>query len=240
MNQSISHKVGRNDPCTCGSGKKYKACCANSNVAVNPPIGGLLDINSLHQQAQQAIAQADFKSAEALFRQLHQAKPTDAYFLASLGQALCWQNLRKNGVGYLLQAAKLVERQAAEPPGLTRFNRTIRSTPENLLISILANNEIPVLDYNINRNWLNIPFVDVNVPATESQINNASVIREHGEISNETVCPICQDHESQTEACVWRVIRCSHSFHKPCIDNWFQQNVHCPVCRTDIREFSSV
>ena len=22
------HKVGRNDPCTCGSGKKYKKCCA--------------------------------------------------------------------------------------------------------------------------------------------------------------------------------------------------------------------
>lgn len=22
-------KVGRNDPCPCGSGRKYKACCAN-------------------------------------------------------------------------------------------------------------------------------------------------------------------------------------------------------------------
>ena len=26
-------KVGRNDPCPCGSGKKYKACCgANPNI----------------------------------------------------------------------------------------------------------------------------------------------------------------------------------------------------------------
>ena len=25
--QAISHKVGRNDPCPCGSGKKYKNCC---------------------------------------------------------------------------------------------------------------------------------------------------------------------------------------------------------------------
>lgn len=24
---SVSSKVGRNDPCTCGSGKKYKKCC---------------------------------------------------------------------------------------------------------------------------------------------------------------------------------------------------------------------
>ena len=25
--RSISDKVGRNDPCPCGSGKKYKRCC---------------------------------------------------------------------------------------------------------------------------------------------------------------------------------------------------------------------
>jgi hypothetical protein len=24
----VSHRTGRNDPCTCGSGKKYKHCCA--------------------------------------------------------------------------------------------------------------------------------------------------------------------------------------------------------------------
>ena len=23
----VKHKVGRNDPCPCGSGKKYKKCC---------------------------------------------------------------------------------------------------------------------------------------------------------------------------------------------------------------------
>jgi|UPI0003727A22 hypothetical protein len=27
----LSEKVGRNDPCPCGSGKKYKKCCLNSN-----------------------------------------------------------------------------------------------------------------------------------------------------------------------------------------------------------------
>ena len=25
--QAVSNKVGRNDPCPCGSGKKYKKCC---------------------------------------------------------------------------------------------------------------------------------------------------------------------------------------------------------------------
>lgn len=26
--QAVSNKIGRNDPCPCGSGKKYKKCCA--------------------------------------------------------------------------------------------------------------------------------------------------------------------------------------------------------------------
>ncbi|WP_046058749.1 SEC-C metal-binding domain-containing protein, partial [Clostridium sp. IBUN13A] len=27
LNLVVSNKVGRNDPCPCGSGKKYKKCC---------------------------------------------------------------------------------------------------------------------------------------------------------------------------------------------------------------------
>jgi hypothetical protein len=26
----MTYKIGRNDPCPCGSGKKYKQCCANN------------------------------------------------------------------------------------------------------------------------------------------------------------------------------------------------------------------
>ena len=29
-----SAKIGRNDPCACGSGKKFKKCCAESTVSV--------------------------------------------------------------------------------------------------------------------------------------------------------------------------------------------------------------
>jgi preprotein translocase subunit SecA len=28
--QAVSTKVGRNDPCPCGSGKKYKKCCGRN------------------------------------------------------------------------------------------------------------------------------------------------------------------------------------------------------------------
>ncbi len=32
-----SHAVGRNDPCPCGSGKKYKRCCGRAEMTRRPP-----------------------------------------------------------------------------------------------------------------------------------------------------------------------------------------------------------
>lgn len=31
VQQAVSNKIGRNEPCPCGSGKKYKRCCINKN-----------------------------------------------------------------------------------------------------------------------------------------------------------------------------------------------------------------
>ena len=31
----MKNKVGRNDPCPCGSGKKYKKCCLDKDVYAN-------------------------------------------------------------------------------------------------------------------------------------------------------------------------------------------------------------
>lgn len=33
-------KVGRNDPCPCGSGKKYKSCCLLKEQQKRSPLGG--------------------------------------------------------------------------------------------------------------------------------------------------------------------------------------------------------
>jgi uncharacterized protein len=32
---ALSTKIGRNDPCPCGSGKKYKKCCADKPVTLH-------------------------------------------------------------------------------------------------------------------------------------------------------------------------------------------------------------
>lgn len=112
MSHPVSGKLGRNDPCPCGSGKKYKICCARSAEQVSP--SRIPDIQSIHQQAQQAVARSDFAEAEYWFRKLYTMKPADAYILASLGQALCWLRRRREGVGYLLQAARLLDRLASK------------------------------------------------------------------------------------------------------------------------------
>uniref|UniRef100_A0A6C0BD67 RING-type domain-containing protein n=1 Tax=viral metagenome TaxID=1070528 RepID=A0A6C0BD67_9ZZZZ len=47
-------------------------------------------------------------------------------------------------------------------------------------------------------------------------------------------CAVCQDDFSG--AAERRTLNfCHHTFHRGCIDTWFQTNVHCPVCRHDIR-----
>ena len=51
----------------------------------------------------------------------------------------------------------------------------------------------------------------------------------------ESACAVCQDSMNVGQS-VRRMNRCGHTFHTSCIDTWFQRNVHCPVCRHDIRE----
>ena len=115
----------------------------------------------------------------------------------------------------------------------TRTTRTsdYDQTPE-MLISILGNSlSTRFLDEELAA-ASNI-FTDVLVAPTVQQIEDASRLVDHSAISAETECAVCQDHGAEPR--VWRILHCQHSFHKHCIDQWFRQNVHCPVCRSDIR-----
>lgn len=55
-------------------------------------------------------------------------------------------------------------------------------------------------------------------------------------VSNtEYTCAVCQD-VLQADQEGRKLNTCGHWFHKNCIDTWLGRNVHCPVCRHDIRE----
>ena len=86
-------------------------------------------------------------------------------------------------------------------------------------------------------NMFNTGLQDVVVSASAAEINAGSSTRAHTDISNDTVCSICQEHGDTPEQ--WRILRCSHTYHTRCIDTWFARDVHCPICRTDIRSYSA-
>jgi hypothetical protein len=79
----------------------------------------------------------------------------------------------------------------------------------------------------------------VVVTPTQEQINTAThvfeCLREQDQIS---LCSICQD-DFTDNILVRQIRQCNHMFHKQCIDQWFRQNTHCPVCRFDIRDHSA-
>jgi len=106
---SPSAKIGRNDPCPCGSGKKHKACCLSKNL-VAPPAKP--DVASLLQKAWQAVAQRDVVGTMHWFREVLKLNPNHAQALAGLGQALCWQDQLREGLRYLRLAAEALQQEA--------------------------------------------------------------------------------------------------------------------------------
>lgn len=80
-------------------------------------------------------------------------------------------------------------------------------------------------------------LTSVPIIPTRAQIAEATVVTSI-QPPADVVCAICQSHtpDDQESPDEWRIIRhCQHRFHRDCIDTWLEQNVHCPVCRFDIR-----
>ena len=105
------------------------------------------------------------------------------------------------------------------------------------------NNPINPTIYNENMTNLFQNFLNTSqlVCPTNEQIQNASRIIRYGNIENplSQSCPISLD-EFQENNMVRQLLHCGHLFHQSQFDEWFQNNVRCPVCRYDIRNYTSV
>lgn len=75
----------------------------------------------------------------------------------------------------------------------------------------------------------------VVVRPTNDEIAAGTTLRLATRTDEQDTCAICQDRYTEGQA-IRTVNHCHHAFHKGCIDPWFERNVHCPVCRHDIRE----
>ncbi len=82
-----TNKVGRNDPCPCGSGKKYKHCCEQTSAIQTPKLAAPADLSPQHA-LQTAMAQhqaGNLPQAEALYKQVLQIAPNQPDALHLLG-----------------------------------------------------------------------------------------------------------------------------------------------------------
>jgi len=77
----------------------------------------------------------------------------------------------------------------------------------------------------------------VVVRPTANQIVQATTVEMPVFVDQESTCSVCQEGYILGQT-VRKINHCSHKFHKLCIDTWFSENVHCPVCRYDIRDFN--
>ncbi|XP_038986585.1 RING-H2 finger protein ATL57-like [Phoenix dactylifera] len=55
---------------------------------------------------------------------------------------------------------------------------------------------------------------------------------EEEEEEEEEVCCICFEEKEKVEEV--EKLACSHSFHGHCIEEWFQRQQRCPLCRSDV------
>jgi hypothetical protein len=112
-------------------------------------------------------------------------------------------------------------------------NQTLNTSLINLLAQAMLPSLEPVYTVMIPTNTTR--FSDpVIVAPTAEQINNGSALQTSLGIADIS-CAVCQQNVTSGEI-IRRLLPCNHQYHKDCIDTWFQRNVHCPVCRHDIRD----
>lgn len=75
---------------------------------------------------------------------------------------------------------------------------------------------------------------NVNIAPTRQQIDAAIRVIP---VSTGETCTICMTPMVTADMRNQQVsLRCNHSFHRDCIEQWFRQSPRCPMCRNDIRE----
>ena len=127
-------KAGRNDPCPCGSGRKYKQCCqlqADAQVArapvVDASIPGLLRTAIEHHQTGRLL------QAEAVYRQILQIAPNNPDALHLLG-------LIFHQAGKFETAVDLISRAiSVKPSGPMYYNLGVSLQAQGNLDAAISN-----------------------------------------------------------------------------------------------------
>ena len=105
--------VGRNDPCPCGSGKKYKKCCAVAGVSASSPERLAQQLAAqCRQQAMQQYRAGRIDEARDSYKKVLSLQPDDVDVLCELGRlayltASTASEVLLQGIAYLRRAVAL-------------------------------------------------------------------------------------------------------------------------------------
>lgn len=138
--------------------------------------------------------------------------------------------------------------EPAPPPTATNIpTQTANTDGLAMLYGLLSNPGFFTQDYDVNRIFSPsnmrtriIPTADgfmepVIIRPSDAILQRNTQVITGANIPAGASCAICQDIMIPSETCR-KLTFCGHLYHKTCIDQWFQTNVHCPTCRHDIRE----
>src|SRR3569833_3682789 len=70
-----TQKIARNDPCPCGSGKKYKQCCLLTAGQPASPASAAMDLANALQRASELYQAGQLREADAVCQQILQLSP---------------------------------------------------------------------------------------------------------------------------------------------------------------------
>jgi hypothetical protein len=101
-------------------------------------------------------------------------------------------------------------------------------------------NYVPERNSNIRNSALDFLenfYSSIPIVPTRREIEQSTTANIFSEIENprNTSCPITLEPFENDEM-VRQINRCGHIFNTIALNEWFQTNVRCPVCRHDIRE----
>jgi hypothetical protein len=115
-----------------------------------------------------------------------------------------------------------------------RMNREGANTRAHIQHTHIDDYLTPILTTFFNTDNLS-PIV---VRPTQTQIELATELVPFEENMAHNTCPITQSPFQSTDR-IRRIKHCGHCFIELGLNDWFNQSVRCPVCRYDIREYST-
>jgi len=104
-------KIGRNDPCPCGSGKKYKKCCLNlspqeKEKIIQGYIQDAIALDNLSNSINGLIEKKDFQKAQAVCQQLLDDYPDQIEGISRFAQVYEAMGEKAKAAEYYRKSAK--------------------------------------------------------------------------------------------------------------------------------------